>query len=236
MTTSQCQSIRKSDRSQCPNPATYDFDDELVCGIHAAKRRDPKYLIANKVRATQNVESTSPDQISTTLSGLLLTSAVCEIEYRGIKAKTVEHLYQMMKFYYVHDDSLVNDALAYQVFLISKARDASEARRLGHERKVKRVIDGREVEVSLPIRPDWNSRGNGGESGIYSTKDCFMFDILVQKFRPGSKAAQDLLATGDCDLIDNSNGGNYWCNGTNGHGRNRMGELLTMLRTRLSEH
>jgi len=241
MSSSPCQRNRGGGKGPCPNPAIYDIDGDLVCGVHAAKRRDPKYLIANKVRTEQSGGLANPEQVSNELRGILLNSAVCEMEFMGIPVKTVEHAYQMMKFYYNHNDSQIKMALVHHVYKISKARDSAEARRLGHEREALLIIGGREVKAALPIRPDWNSRGSFAEedstslqNGTYSMKDCFMFDILERKFRPGTRQAQDLLATGDCDLLDNSNGGDYWSNGTNGHGRNRLGELLTLLRTKLA--
>jgi len=244
MSSSLCQAIVKASgqlKAPCTKPAKYDVDGELLCGTHVGKRKDDKYLIKNKVRAEQSSEEpgVGPEQVSTVLSGLLLRSAVCEIVFEGITLKTLEHAYQMMKFYYRHDDPIINAALIHQVYAITVARDAGEAHKLGQQQKVPWEDKGQEIEVVLPIRPDWNSRAiqgeESGETGIYSTKERFMFDMIKLKFRPGSKAARELLATGDTELIDNSNGGMHWSTGTNGHGRNRHGELLMMMRTMLTE-
>lgn len=217
MSSTRCQSIRKSDGSQCPNPATYDIDGELVCGVHVGKRKDDKYLIKNKTKnATTAAEV---EETVTELRGILLNSAVYPINYRGITFKTVEAAYQAMKFYYLHEDPIVNQLLIEHVYAITKARDMIEVRKLGHSR-------------SLPIRPDWHTRD---PSSIYSTRDLFMFDILEQKFAPNTQPACELMATGDRELVDNSNNGKYWCNGSNGHGHNKVGELLLMIRVRLAE-
>lgn len=67
-------------------------------------------------------------------------------------------------------------------------------------------------------------------------KEDIMLGLLRQKFAPGTKLSQLLLATGAAHLEEaNTWGDRYW--GTvNGVGRNRMGVLLMWIRSELDEY
>lgn len=206
----------------CGHAAFYIADGKTLCRLHArlrGKNRD-EFLIANQGRVLGTFEATGPQEHI--LSGLLANGALCRFEYRGILFRTAQAGYEAMKFFYEHEDPVISQALYKRVWEISEAVNLSDVRRLGGDRE-------------LPIRPDWNARGAASDESMYSVRDRFMYDILTMKFASGTSAAADLLATGDAELIDTSPGGEYWTNGANANGRNRLGELLMNIRLELRE-
>jgi N-glycosidase YbiA len=75
-----------------------------------------------------------------------------------------------------------------------------------------------------PLRPDWES-----------VKDDIMREALRAKFNQHPALRSMLLATGDAELIENSGNDNYWADGGDGSGKNRLGQLLMDLRAQLRE-
>jgi N-glycosidase YbiA len=94
---------------------------------------------------------------------------------------------------------------------IRRASQPKRAAELGRER-------------SRPLRSDWES-----------VKDDVMRAALLAKFTTHAELSALLLATGDEVLIEKTSGDYYWGCGTNGTGKNRLGELLTELRGKLRE-
>lgn len=72
------------------------------------------------------------------------------------------------------------------------------------------------------VRKDW---------GIHSVK--FMDLVLWNKFNQHRDLKEELLATGDAELIENSDKDAFWGCGADGKGRNELGKALVRLRTRL---
>lgn len=86
---------------------------------------------------------------------------------------------------------------------------ASEAKRLGRK---------------VTLRSDWNNVRIG-----------IMHDIVLAKFCQNTDLCEQLIATGDCELIE----GNYWgdrfwgvCSGT---GENHLGQILMQVRNELKD-
>jgi ribA/ribD-fused uncharacterized protein len=75
---------------------------------------------------------------------------------------------------------------------------------------------------TLPLRSDWES-----------VKDDIMREALRAKFgqHPGLKSL--LLSTADAELVEHTKNDNYWADGGDGSGKNRLGALLMELRARL---
>jgi hypothetical protein len=73
-----------------------------------------------------------------------------------------------------------------------------------------------------PLRPDWEA-----------AKDDVMRDALYAKFTQHPKLRDVLLATGDAVIIEHTKNDNYWGDGGDGSGKNRLGELLMELRKEL---
>jgi hypothetical protein len=76
---------------------------------------------------------------------------------------------------------------------------------------------------SLPLRPDWES-----------VKDNVMREVVEAKFRQHDDIRQQLLATGDAVLIEDtsSSGDAYWGK-VNGQGKNMLGVILMEVREKL---
>jgi ribA/ribD-fused uncharacterized protein len=208
----QCQAICKANGKQCIYPATYVFGLEYTCGVHAGKRRDEKYLIKNKSRE----EEPTSDSNTIVLSGLLRNLTKYTFAYRNIQWKSAEHAFQAMKFYYESKTPTQNDALFDQVIKIANEPQPAFAKRLGKE-------------TIVPIRPDWDECTDTG----FPTKERFMFEILLEKFSPNSEPSHLLLATGDKRLEERSRTSSYWSIGADGMGKNRLGEILMMVRAHL---
>lgn len=219
-----CQAICKANGKQCIYPATYVFNDtEYICGVHTGKRKDEKFLIKNRTQDPDLLTNEPTDAIGfySNVSGpykFFSNLASCKFVWRSVPWKSSEAAFQAMKFYYEHPDKETYDALYRQVKLIMKATQATEAKKLGKSRNV-------------PIRPDWDTSEDGG----LPTKERFMFEILQAKFSPDSDGADLLLSTGDKDLEERSPRDLYWGKGANGQGRNRMGEILMMVRAHLQK-
>lgn len=73
-----------------------------------------------------------------------------------------------------------------------------------------------------PLRNDWNQ-----------VREQVMMKALRAKFSQHPALKQLLLSTGDRKLVEASKADSYWGSGRNGKGKNRLGELLTQLRTEL---
>lgn len=92
---------------------------------------------------------------------------------------------------------------------IRKAKSPAIAARLGRDRSKK-------------LRRDWES-----------AKDSIMYAALKAKFTQHEELRKMLLATGDAKLIEHTENDDYWGDGGDGSGKNRLGQLLMRLRTEL---
>jgi ribA/ribD-fused uncharacterized protein len=73
-----------------------------------------------------------------------------------------------------------------------------------------------------PLRPDWEAM-----------KDDIMREALEAKFKQHPGLRSLLLETGDAELIEHTRNDSYWGDGWDGSGKNRLGQLLMELRTKL---
>ena len=85
----------------------------------------------------------------------------------------------------------------------------AEAAAMGRDRK-------------LPLRRDWES-----------VKEGVMADALRAKFTQHEELKAILLDTGDAVLVEHTANDNYWGDGGDGSGKNRLGHLLMQLRAEL---
>ncbi len=76
--------------------------------------------------------------------------------------------------------------------------------------------------TSQGIRRDWDS-----------IRDDVMRRALRAKFTQHELLRQRLLDTGNATLIEHTNKDNYWADGGDGSGKNRLGHLLMELRSEL---
>ncbi len=73
-----------------------------------------------------------------------------------------------------------------------------------------------------PLRPDWET-----------VKEDVMREALLAKFTQHTGLRSLLLKTRDAELIEHTRNDNYWGDGGDGSGKNRLGQLLMELRTKL---
>jgi ribA/ribD-fused uncharacterized protein len=91
------------------------------------------------------------------------------------------------------------------------ARTPKEAAEIGRDR-------------ARPLRPDWDE-----------VKDDVMRRAVRRKFETHPAIRAVLLSTGDDELIEATTGDYYWGCGTNGTGRNMLGQILMEVRALLRE-
>jgi ribA/ribD-fused uncharacterized protein len=77
---------------------------------------------------------------------------------------------------------------------------------------------------SFPLRRDWES-----------VKDQVMYKALTAKFTQHPDLHEQLLATGDAQLVEHTANDRYWADGGDGKGKNMLGKLLMRLRDELRE-
>jgi N-glycosidase YbiA len=94
---------------------------------------------------------------------------------------------------------------------IRNATNPMKAAELGRTRKVK-------------IRKNWDN-----------LKDNVMFDALKAKFTQYEDLRKLLIETGDKILIEHTENDNYWGDGGDGSGKNKLGKLLMKLRIELKD-
>ncbi|MBS7069794.1 MAG: NADAR family protein [Streptococcus parasanguinis] len=73
-----------------------------------------------------------------------------------------------------------------------------------------------------PLRPDWEE-----------VKDKVMLQVLRMKFSQNPEIAKGLVATGDAILIEHTRNDDYWADGGDGSGKNKLGLLLMQVREEL---
>lgn len=64
-------------------------------------------------------------------------------------------------------------------------------------------------------------------------KDDVMYTGLQHKFDTHKDLREKLLATGSSELVEHTHNDDYWADGGDGSGRNRLGQLLMRLRQAL---
>jgi len=80
----------------------------------------------------------------------------------------------------------------------------------------------RSNELKNLIRPDW-----------HSIKDDIMYEVLKAKFVQNPNLRQALLATGASVLVERTANDNYWADGGDGTGQNKLGQILMRVRTEM---
>lgn len=94
---------------------------------------------------------------------------------------------------------------------IRKAAKPMQAALLGRNRRVK-------------LRLDWEK-----------VKGLVMLDAVRAKFNQHEELKELLLSTGDVKIIEHTANDSYWGDGGDGKGKNRLGEILMLVRRELRE-
>lgn len=92
---------------------------------------------------------------------------------------------------------------------IRRAKSPMIAARMGRSRK-------------HPLRRDWES-----------VKDRIMREAVLAKFSQHSDLRERLLSTGDAEIMEHTERDDYWGDGGDGRGRNRLGKILMSVRDEL---
>ena len=132
------------------------------------------------------------------------------IEYKGLKGKTSEHLFQAMKFYPDHPD------------LVQMVLDKGTPK--------ESALAGR--DKSLPLRKDWELIIPSYMDGtpIRKTKDLIMYEILKEKFTAYPELTELLISTRGKVIIEDSPIDYYWGWGADHTGINMLGMILMFVR------
>ncbi len=75
-----------------------------------------------------------------------------------------------------------------------------------------------------PLRPDWEE-----------VKEAVMLSGVMCKFATHQRPREILIATADEEIVEASPSDTYWGCGADGSGKNRLGQLLMLVRERLRE-
>ena len=137
----------------------------------------------------------------------------CEIEHKGIVYPSVEHYYVALK-------------VTGMQFIDGVYYTAPDFREL--VAKIKDPADANKVGKVVKVRSDWEEKKLG-----------FMEWGIREKFK-NQKLAQDLLETGELELIEGNNWhDNFWgscsCPKCGSGGLNYLGKILMRIRTELSQ-
>jgi ribA/ribD-fused uncharacterized protein len=92
---------------------------------------------------------------------------------------------------------------------IRQARSPAKAKSMGHSRKFK-------------LRRDWES-----------VKDAIMREAVLAKFTQHEDIRAILLATDDAEIVEHTANDDYWGDGGDGHGKNKLGRILMSVREQL---
>lgn len=92
---------------------------------------------------------------------------------------------------------------------IRQATTPMEAARMGRDRKQK-------------LRRDWES-----------VKDQVMYEAVQAKFVQHPELAEQLLATQNAKIVEHTEQDSYWGDGGDGSGKNKLGQILMRVRTKL---
>ena len=95
---------------------------------------------------------------------------------------------------------------------IRKAKSPMISARLGRSR-------------AHPLRADWEI-----------VKDDIMREALRAKFTQHQNLKSILLSTGDAEIVEHTKNDDYWADGGDGTGKNRLGQLLMELRALLRDN
>ncbi|KAJ7157175.1 hypothetical protein C8R46DRAFT_909522, partial [Mycena filopes] len=126
------------------------------------------------------------------------------VQYKGKRYPTSEHLFQAFKFMGTRPD------------IAEKIRKISESPRDAFK-------EARKQQLQVYVRSDWKD------------VKIAMMDIAVEhKFAQHNDLREELLTTGEAELVEDSADDAFWGIGKDGKGRNELGKALERLRAKIS--
>lgn len=146
------------------------------------------------------------------------------IIYNKLKYPTVEHLFQALKF--LGPDSTSVD---HEYAEIIRAQNTpNKAKRLARQKGVggglswqkelNKIV--KKYQGKAKIRNDWDD-----------VKDDFMYQIIKLKINQHDDVRNELIATQDKKIAENSPTDSYWGIGSDGQGENKLGKILMRVRS-----
>lgn len=118
----------------------------------------------------------------------------------------------------------------YEGLLFPTVEHAYQAAKCLHQedkiriQQAKTPVEAKRMGRRVALRPDWEQ-----------IKLDIMRSLLRQKFAPDTKLAQQLIATGDTQLVEINTWGDYYWGVCNGKGENHLGRLLMEIREELKK-
>jgi N-glycosidase YbiA len=94
---------------------------------------------------------------------------------------------------------------------IRKASNPAKAKKMGRSRKYR-------------LRKDWEQ-----------VKDGIMREAVLAKFTQHEDIRAVLLSTGEAVLVEHTRNDDYWGDGGDGHGKNKLGKILMSVREELRQ-
>jgi hypothetical protein len=120
----------------------------------------------------------------------------------------LDELWWKTSEHYFQAQKFINTVHLEQIRLVGTPKDAA---RMGRER-------------TRPLRPDWEQ-----------VKEAVMYRAVLCKFSTHADLQKLLLSTGNEPIVENSPIDYYWGCGADGTGKNRLGEILMVVRGILSD-
>ncbi|KIJ65304.1 hypothetical protein HYDPIDRAFT_167522 [Hydnomerulius pinastri MD-312] len=128
------------------------------------------------------------------------------VEYQGKRYPTSEHLFQSLKF------------LDHRPELAEHIRTCSTR---------PQVVFDETHRFNPEVRPDWLK--------VRIEMNFKMDMVLWHKFTQNKHLNEELLSTGDAELVEDSAKDAFWGVGPDGKGENQLGKALQRLRTKLRD-
>ena len=145
----------------------------------------------------------------------------------GINYKSTEHYYQSEKF---KGEKASKESLVYAK-VIEQQNTCGKVSFLGRQKtngyypwmKPLAELSKKSIKYGVTIRPDWDS-----------VKDSVMQKAVESKFQQNDDLKQKLIKTAGCKLYEHTSRDTYWGDGgTKGGGKNKLGNLLEVIREKL---
>ena len=144
---------------------------------------------------------------------------------------------QTIKFYSVNDEYGEFSNFAPYPIVINKERWKSSEHYFQAMKfesvKYKKIVQNAHTPMESAIKG--RSRKEKIKRNWDKIKDNVMYDAVYAKFSQHSALQELLLSTGDAKIVEDTTTDNYWGNGADGKGQNRLGTILMRVRKNLRE-
>lgn len=138
----------------------------------------------------------------------------------------------MIKFYQASDPyGFLSNFAPYPIFIENELWNTVEhyfqANKFEDE-NIKSKIKA--MDSPMKAANEGRNKNNAIRSDWEKIKEGIMLRALLSKFLQHPKLRKELILTGSDKIVEHSKNDNYWADGGDGSGRNRLGELLMTVR------